>query len=44
MMEMYRAWIIDDLVIRITQKEAMDESHFFINTKDIERPVLITDE
>jgi hypothetical protein len=22
----------------------MDESHFFINTKDIERPVLITDE
>ena len=44
MMEMYRAWIVDDLVIRITQKGAMNESHFFINTKDESRPVLITDE
>jgi len=44
MMEMYRAWIVDDLVVRISQKEAMDESHFFINTNDEQRPILITDE
>jgi len=43
-MEMYRSWIIDDLIVRITQKEAMNEKHFFINTSDEKRPILITDE
>lgn len=44
MMEMYRSWIIDDLVVRITQKESMNEGHFFIDTTNLERPVLISDE
>jgi hypothetical protein len=44
-MEMYRSWIIDDMIIRITQREKMKlDEHFFINTKDEKRPVLITDE
>ncbi len=45
MMEMYRSWIIDDMIIRITQREKMKiDEHFFINTKNEKRPVLITDE
>jgi|GEM_PF-1449230 len=44
LMEMYRAWIVDDLVVRLTQKETMKAEHFFINTSDEKRPVLLTDE
>ncbi len=44
MMEMYRSWIIDDMIIRILSKWAMDKSHFFINKSNNTRPVLITQE
>ncbi len=44
MMEMYRSWIIDDMIVRILSKWAINEEHFFINTKDDRRPVLFTDE
>jgi len=43
-MEMYRAWIIDDLVIRILNKKALTKEHFFINTENEKRPVFITQE
>ena len=44
MMEMYRSWIIDDMVIRILSKEAIKQEHFFVNTKNEKRPVLFTNE
>lgn len=44
MMEMYRSWIIDDMIVRILNKSAINLEHFFINTKDEKRPVLFTQE
>ncbi len=44
MMEMYRAWIIDDLIIRILWKWSITKQHFFINENDEKKPVLFTEE
>jgi len=44
MMEMYRSRIIDDMIIRILNKWSINNEHFFINTKDNNKPVLFTQE
>ena len=44
MMEMYRSWIVDDLIIRILNKQAIKKEHFFINTENEKRPVLLNEE
>jgi CRISPR/Cas system-associated endonuclease Cas1 len=43
-MEMYRARIVDDLVIRLIHKQKIQPSHFICNEKNVERPVLLLDE
>jgi len=43
-MEMYRSWIVDDLVIRMTHTQKMDICHFFIDKDNEKRPVLLTDD
>ena len=43
-MEMYRAWIIDDMVIRILKKWSITEDDFFKNTLDERKPVSLTEE
>ena len=43
-MEMFRAWIIDDLVIRMIHKKQILKEHFIIDFEDEKRPVNLTDE
>jgi CRISP-associated protein Cas1 len=43
-MEMYRSWIIDDMIIRVLSKDAIKKEHFFINTTNSSRPVLFSQE
>ena len=44
LMEMYRAWIIDDLVIRLLKTEKILISHFYINENNEQRPCLFLDD
>lgn len=44
LMEMYRSWIVDDMIIRILARWVIQTNHFFINTSDEKRPVLFTQE
>jgi len=43
-MEMYRAWIVDDLVIRLLNRWVINKENFFINKENEQRPVLLTQE
>ena len=43
-MEMYRSWIVDDLVVRMTQTGKMHPDHFYIHEENEKRPVLLSDE
>jgi len=43
-MEMFRAWIVDDLVIRLTITWKIQHLHFLINEDDEKRPCLMLDE
>ncbi len=43
-MEMYRAWIVDDMVIRLINKEKINLDHFFVDEKNGKRPVTLLDD
>lgn len=43
-MEMYRARIVDDLVVRLAKSEKMKTSHFLYDIENEKRPVFMTDE
>jgi CRISPR/Cas system-associated endonuclease Cas1 len=43
-MEMYRARIVDDLIIRLLYRKKMQISHFICDEKNEERPVFLSDE
>lgn len=43
-MEMFRSWIVDDLVVRMTQTQKMNLTHFHIDQSNEARPVLLTDD
>jgi CRISPR-associated protein Cas1 len=44
MMEMYRAWIVDDLVMRVIKNKKINIDHFWTDEENDQRPVLFTDD
>lgn len=44
MMEMFRAWIVDDLVLRLLINKKMSLDDFYVDEENIKRPVLLGDE
>jgi CRISPR/Cas system-associated endonuclease Cas1 len=43
MMEMFRAWVVDDLVLKVLRKNIIEKDDFIID-KHSQTPVLLTDD
>jgi len=43
-MEQYRAWVIDDMVVRLIHHDQISLEHFVIDEQDEKRPCRLTDE
>ncbi len=43
-MEQYRSWIVDDMVVRMTQTQKLTLEHFAIDEQDDKRPCRMTDD
>jgi len=44
MMEMFRAWIVDDLVVKLIRRNKITKDQFLIDDEEEKRPVYIKDE
>jgi len=44
MMEMFRAWIVDDLVVKLIRRKKITKDHFLIDEDDEKKPVYIKDD
>ncbi len=43
-MEMFRAWVVDDLVVKLIRREKIDKKQFIIDEDEEKRPVYFKDE